>query len=94
MRRFNQQAERSNLRADSRVLNEWLPEGLTFARVIVSVFSADASEAKGSGGKAKTLRVEVRHYEGKSAVERPDEVIERDVDVFKGYECGACDKLR
>ena len=94
MRRFNQQAERGNLRADSGVLNEGLPEGLAFARVIVGVFSADASEAKGSGGKAKTLRVEIRHYEGKSAVEGPDEVVERDVDVFKGYKCGACDELR
>jgi len=68
MRRFNQQAERSNLRADAGVLNEWLPEGVAFARVIVGVLSTDASEAKGSGGKAKALRVEIRHYEGKSAV--------------------------
>jgi hypothetical protein len=94
MSRFDQQAERSNLRADSGVLNEWLPEGLAFARVIVGVLSADTSEAKGSGGKAKTLRVEIRHYEGKSAVEGPNDVIERDVNVFKGDKCGACDKLR
>lgn len=92
MRRFNQQAERSNLRADAGVLNEWLPEGVTFACVIVGVLSADASKAKGSGGKAKALRVEIRHYEGKSAVEGPDEIVERDVNVFKGNKCGACGK--
>ena len=42
--------------------------GVAFPRVIVGVLSADTSEAKGSGGKAKTLRVEIRHYESKSAV--------------------------
>ena len=68
MRWFNQQAERSNLGPDAGVLNEWLPEGVAFAGVIVGVLGADAGEAKGSGGKTKALRVEIRHYEGKSAV--------------------------
>ena len=80
---FDQEPERSELGANGAMLNQRFAECLPFAGIIVGVSGTDASKAKRGCCYPKSLRVEIRHDQGKSLVLLADEIVERHVNVVK-----------